>query len=75
MNMPVKSTSPLAKCLRLGADQCFPKVDRGLRGRNYLNRVCNYCQGKEHCKNECPVLKANNSGGNSKGIFWPSYVT
>lgn len=39
------------------------KSDRSLRGKFDPNHVCNYCSGKGHWRNECPVLRRKSKSG------------
>lgn len=39
------------------------KVDRTPR---YSSLICNYCRGKGHWKDECPVLKSKGKGGKTR---------
>lgn len=45
------------KCLSEGTAKFPVKGDRGVLGKLDSSRVCNYCSGKGHWKNECPVLR------------------
>ncbi|XP_030271930.1 uncharacterized protein LOC115581177 isoform X1 [Sparus aurata] len=53
-NMASAHTS---KWLSDRTDRFVSKVGQGLQAKLDPNRVCNYCFGKGHWRNECPVLK------------------
>lgn len=47
-------------------DEMFEdKIDRTSRNSSL---ICNYCRGKGHWKNECPVLKAKGKGGKAPRV-------
>ncbi len=41
-------------------ESLVPRSLHGWRGKGDLSQTCNFCLGKGHWKNECPVLKAKN---------------
>lgn len=52
-----------SKHLTGGTDKFSGKADHGLQGKFDPNQICNFCFGKGHWRNECPVLKKKSRSG------------